>query len=159
MSFSNVSWFYGWTVCYGARLPQGYVQANLLTRKFPTPFLFSSSQQFCPRRLLLSPVHDVRAFFSWSSLCTAAPPSFHLSIKDDGKLRCFLAGTIFERYPIASIDLVHAASLDRLFYESATKNAECRLNVARSRRDEGNLGRSFKIHCLSKTLTRRTNEK
>lgn len=64
-----------------------------------------------------------RRFLFFSS--SAPPPlslSLYLSIRDDGKLRCFPAGTIFERYPIAFIDLVQRRWLP-LFHESATVNS------------------------------------
>lgn len=44
---STVSWLYGWTICYGARLaPEARLldeQANLLTRKFRAVYLASIS--------------------------------------------------------------------------------------------------------------------
>ena len=54
--------------------------------------------------------------------CSSSSSSFYLSIRDDGKLRCFPAGTIFERYPIAFIDLVQRRWFP-LFHESATVNS------------------------------------
>lgn len=65
--------------------------------------------------------------FSWPL------PFHHLSIRDDGELRCFLAGTIFEHYPIACIDLVLEASSGPFIL---------RVNDEQTRRRFGEVGKS-----------------